>query len=110
MFFEDSALHARVVAALQDNLPEVAFDGVKLFVLVKYVLLSMHRLHALWRKQDWLTQGEVKFMEHWCDRLGEARGNLQWGMTPWVHWAAVHSAYFARRFGNLFLFRSIPME
>ena len=52
MFFEDSALHARVVAALRDNLAEVAFGGVKFFVLVRYILLSMHRLHALWSKQD----------------------------------------------------------
>ena len=50
MFLEDSALHARVVAALRDNLAEVAFEGLKFFVLVRYVLLSMHRLHALWRK------------------------------------------------------------
>ena len=57
MFFEDSAFHARVVAALWDNLAEVAFGGVKFFVLVRYVLLFMHRLHSLWRMQDWLTQG-----------------------------------------------------
>ena len=48
LFFYDGALHAQVVAMLRDKLPEVAFEGVKLFVLVRYVLLSMHWLHALW--------------------------------------------------------------
>ena len=33
-------------------------------------------------------------MEYWCDRLGEAWGKLQWGVTLWVHWAVVHSAHF----------------
>ena len=51
MVFEDSALHARVVAALGDNWAQVGFGGVKFFVLVTHVLLSMHRLHALRRKQ-----------------------------------------------------------
>ena len=103
MFFEDSALHAQVVAALRDNLAEVAFGGVKFFVSVRYVLLHMHRLHALWRKQDWLTQEELKDMEYWCDRLGEVWGKLQWGVTPWVHWADVHNAYFARLWQFVYL-------
>ena len=34
-------------------------------------------------------------MEYWCDRLGEAWGKLQWVVAPWLHWAVVHSAYFA---------------
>ena len=42
MFFEDSALHGRVVAVLRDNVPDVAFGGVKFFLLMKHVLLSMH--------------------------------------------------------------------
>ena len=49
-------------------------------------------------------------MEYWCDRLGEAWGKLQWGVTLWVHWAVVHSAHFARLFGSVFIFRSIPTE
>ena len=98
MFFEDSALHGRVVAVLRDNLPEVAFGGVKFFLLMKHLLLSMHRMHALWRKRDWLTQAELKELESASDRLGECWGKLQWGVTPWVHWACVDSAYFARRF------------
>ena len=49
-------------------------------------------------------------MEYWCDCFGEAWGKLQWGVTPWVHWAVVHSTYFARRFGSLYIFRSIPTE
>jgi hypothetical protein len=110
MFFEDSALHGRVVAVLRDNLPDVAFGGVKFFLLMKHVLLSMHRMHALWRKRDWLTQAELKELESASDRLGECWGKLQWGVTPWVHWACVHSAYFARRFGSLYIFRSIPTE
>ena len=57
MFFEDSALHGPFVAVLRDNLPDVAFGGVKFFLLMKHVLLSMHRMQALWRKRDWLTQG-----------------------------------------------------
>ena len=52
MFFEDSALHGRVMAVLWDNVSDVAFGGVKFFLLMKHVLLSMHRLHALWRKRD----------------------------------------------------------
>ena len=32
MFFEDSILHVRVVAAVRDNLPGGAFEGVKFFV------------------------------------------------------------------------------
>ena len=71
MFFEDSALHGRVVAVLRDNLPDVAFGGVKFFLLMKHVLLSMHRMHALWRKRDWLTQAELKELESASDRLGE---------------------------------------
>ena len=61
----------------------------------------MHRLHALWRKQGWLTQQELKDMEYWCSRLGEAWCKLQWGVTPWVYWVVVHSAYLARQFGIL---------
>ena len=49
-------------------------------------------------------------MEYWCDCLGEAWGKLQWGVTPWVHSAVVQSAYFARQFGSLYIFRSIPTE
>ena len=50
MFFEDNALHGRAVAVLRDNLPDVAFGGVKFFLLMKHVLLSMHRMHALCAK------------------------------------------------------------
>ena len=110
MFFEDSALRGRVVAVLRDNLPDVAFGGVKFFLLMKHVLLSMHRMHMLWRKRDWLTQAELKELESASDRLGECWGKLQWGVTPPVHRACVHSAYFARRFGSLSIFRSIPIE
>ena len=35
IFFEDSALHGPVVAVLRDNLPDVAFGGVKFFLLMK---------------------------------------------------------------------------
>ena len=56
MFFEDSALHGRVVAIVRDNLPDVAFGGVNFFLVMKHVLLSTHRMHALWRKRDWLTR------------------------------------------------------
>ena len=70
----------------------------------------MHWLHALWRKQEWLTQEELKDMEYWCDCLGEAWGKLQWGVTPLVHCVVVHSAYFASRFGDLYMFPSIPTE
>ena len=49
-------------------------------------------------------------MEYWCDRLGEAWVKLQRGVTPWIHCAVVHIAYFARWFGNLYVFRTIPME
>ena len=104
MIFDDSALNARVEAAMRDNLAEGTFVGVKFFVLVRYVLLSTHRLHALWHKQDWLSEKETKDMEYWCDRLGQAWGKSQWGVTPWVHWAFVHNAYFARRFGSLYIF------
>ena len=110
MFFEDSALHARSVAAFRDNLAEVAFGGVKFFVLVRYVLLSMHCLHALWRKQDLLTQEELKDMGYWCDRVGKTWGKLQWGVTPRVHWTVVHNAYFARQLGSLYIFRNVPTE
>ena len=48
MFFEGSALHGRVATVLRDNLPDVAFGGVKFSQLMKHVLLSMHRMHALW--------------------------------------------------------------
>ena len=41
-FFEDSALHGGVVAVLQDNLPDVAFGGVRFFLLITHVLLSIH--------------------------------------------------------------------
>ena len=82
MFFEDSALHGRVVAVLRDSLPDVAFGGVKFFLLMKHVLLSMHRMHALWRKRDWLTQAALKELESASDRLGECWGKLQWGVTP----------------------------
>ena len=107
MFFEDSALNARVVAVLRDNLPDVAFGGVKFFLLMKHVLLSMHRMHTLWRKRDWLTQAELKELESASDRVGECWGKLQWGATPWVHWACVHSAYFALCFGSSYIFRRI---
>ena len=49
-------------------------------------------------------------MEYRCDHLGEAWHKLQWGVTPWVHWLVLHSAYFTRRLGNLYIFRSVPME
>ena len=42
ILFEDSALHAKVVGVLQDRLPHLAFGGVEFFVLVRYVLLSLH--------------------------------------------------------------------
>ena len=38
---------------------------------MKHVLLSMHPMHALWRKRDWLTQAELKELESAGDRLGE---------------------------------------
>ena len=98
------------MAVLRDNLPDVAFGGVKFFLWMKHVLLSMQRMHALGRKRDWLTQAELKELESTSDRLGECWGKLQWGVTPWVHWACVHNAYFARRFGSLYIFRSIPTE
>ena len=67
-------------------------------------------MHALWRKRDWLTQAELKELESASDHLGECWGKLQWGVTPWVHCARVHSAYFACGFGSLCIFRSIPTE
>ena len=70
----------------------------------------MHRLHALWRKQDWLKQEELKDVEYWFGSSGQAWGKLQLGVTPWAHRAVVHSAYFPRRFGSLYLFCSIPTE
>ena len=87
IFFEDSALHGRVLAVLRDNLPDVAFGDVKFFLLMKHVLLSMHRMHTLWRKTDWPTQAELKELESASDRLGECWGKLQWGVTLWVHQA-----------------------
>ena len=42
IFLEDSALRGRVVAVLRDNVPDVAFGGVKFFLLMKHVLFSMH--------------------------------------------------------------------
>ena len=110
MIFEDSALHGRVVAVLRDNPSDVAFGGVEFFLLMKHVLVSMHRMHALWRKKDWLTQADLKELESASNRLGECWGKLQWGVTPWEHWACVHSAYFARRFGSLYIFRSMSTE
>ena len=110
MFFEDTAFHGRVVAVLRDNLPNLAFSGVKIFLSMKHVLLSMHRMHALWRKMDWLTRAEFKELESASDRLGECWGKLQLGVTPWVHWVCVHSAYFARCFGSSYIFRSIATE
>ena len=110
MFFEDRALHGPLVAVLRDNLPGVAFDGVKVFLLVKHVSLSMHRMHALQRKRDWLTHTELEEMKSASDRLGECWGKLQGGVTPWVHGACVHGAYYARGFGSLFIFRGIPTE
>ena len=74
MFFGDSALHGLVVAVLRDNLPDVAFGGVKFFPLMKHVLLSMHGMHALWCKRDWLTQAELKELESASDRFGECWG------------------------------------
>ena len=41
MFFEDGAVNAQVVAAVQDKLAEMAFGGVNFFVLVRYVLLVL---------------------------------------------------------------------
>ena len=110
MFFEDSALHAWVVTALRYNFPEVALGGLKFFVFVRYVRLSMHRLHALWRKQHWLTQEELKDMAYWCDLFRRGVCKLECGVTPWVLWAVVHGAYFARRLGSLYIFRSIATE
>ena len=110
IFFEDSTLDGQVVAALRDNQPDVAFDGVRFFLLMKHVLLSMHRMHAPWRKSDCLTQTELKELESASNRLGECWGKLHWGVTPWVQWACVHSAYFARRLGSLYSFCSIPTE
>ena len=46
-------------------------------------------------------------MEHGCDRFGEASGKLQWVLTPWVNWGVVHSAYFACRFGGLYIFSAV---
>ena len=48
---------------LRDNLPDVAFGGVKFFLLMKHVILSMHRMHALRRKRDRLTQAELKELQ-----------------------------------------------
>ena len=67
-------------------------------------------MHVLWRKRDWPTQAELEELESASHRLGELWGKLQWGVTPWVHWACVHSAYFACRFGSLYIFHSIPTE
>ena len=61
-------------------------------------------------RRDGLTQAEVMELESASDHLGEYFGKLQWGVTPWVHWACLHSAYFARRFGSLYIFRNIPIE
>ena len=69
MIFEGIALHGRVVAVLRDNLPDVAFGGVIFSLLMKHVLLSMHRMHALRRKRDWLTKAELKELESAGDRL-----------------------------------------
>ena len=98
------------MAVLRVNIPNVAFGGVKFFPLMKHMLLSMHRMHALSRKRDRLTQAELKELESASDHLGECWGKLQWGVTPWIHWACVHSAYFACRFGSLYIFHSIPTE
>ena len=95
---------------MRDNPPEAVFGGVNFFLLIRYVLLSVHRLHALWRKQAGLKKEEFKDMVYWYDRTREAWGKLQWGVTPWVPWAVVHNTYFARRVANLYIFRSIPTE
>ena len=110
MFFEDIALHGRVVAVLRDNLRDAAFCGVKFFLLMMHVLLSMYRMHAVWRKRDWLTLAELKELESASDRLGVCWGKLQWGVTPRVRWACVYSTYFARRFGSFYIFRIVSTE
>ena len=95
---------------LRDNLPALAFGGVKFLLLMQHVLLSIHRMHARWRKWDGLTQAKVKELESASNRLGECWGKLQWGVTPWVHWAGVQSAYFPHCFGSWYIFRSISTE
>ena len=50
MFFEDSALHRRVVAVLRDNLPDMAFGGVNFFLLMKHglcVIINASNARAL---------------------------------------------------------------
>ena len=100
MFFQDSALHARVVAALRDKSPEVAFGGVEVFYFGKICTIIHAPVACPMAQAKWLTQEELKDMEYWCDRSGEAWGELQWGVSPWVHWAVMHSAHFALWFGK----------
>ena len=90
IFFEDSALHGRVLAVLRDNVPDVAFCGVKFFPLMKRVLFSMHRVHAIWRRRDWLTQAELKELQSASDRLGDCWGKLQWGVMYIWHVFTAH--------------------
>ena len=110
IFFEDSASHGGVVAVLRDNPPDVAFGGVNFFLLLKHLLLSMHRMHALWRNTHWLTQAKLNELEFASDLLGECWGKSQWGVTAWVHWACVQNAYFVRRFGSWYICHSIRTE
>ena len=64
----------------------------------------------LWRSSATRSENQLTQLDGSMHILRSGWGALGWKSTPWVHWICAHSNFFARKYGSIYLFSSIPTE
>ena len=64
----------------------------------------------MWRVKTLFTDVQVQEYVADIDTFAQCWQAFGWKPTVWVHWVVAHSAFFVKRYKNLYLFSSIPTE
>lgn len=118
MFLESKALQADLIGIVRDH-SNVEFgvpqgDGttrsLQLWVVVTRIVQSLSTIHGLFRHKSVYSENQLTQLDGSMHILRSGWGALGWKSTPWVHWICAHSSFFARKYGSIYLFSSIPTE
>ena len=102
MFLSNRSHIEKVVHILQTHnvSQEVVYgtDHRLLFhVVVKFLLISLHDIYALWRCKTILTPTDIASYKEFVSSFCLCWNSLGWKPTLWVHWLFSHSTFFSLR-------------
>ena len=84
--------------------------GVYVWVVMDVLRRNFTSLYGLWKERVPLTATQISAARAHTAKIGECWVKMGWESSPWVHWAAAHSAALLKRYATFYIFSSIPSE